>query len=59
MLAYEAVEGKSLDRLDPADVTDEVVAAIWQQVTMMRVHRIAHRDLRLANIFLGADGESG
>ena len=57
VLAYEAVDGKSLDRLDPADVTDAVVAAIWQQVVMMRAHRIAHRDMRLANIFLAADGE--
>ena len=57
VLAYEAVDGKSLDRLDVADVTDGVVAAIWQQVTIMRAHRIAHRDLRLANIFLGADGQ--
>jgi undecaprenyl-diphosphatase len=56
VLAYEAVDGKSLDRVDAAAVTDAVVAAVWSQVRLMRVRRIAHRDLRLANIFLAADG---
>ena len=37
-------------------MTDEVLAAIWALVAAAR-HRIAHRDLRLANIFLAADGE--
>jgi undecaprenyl-diphosphatase len=57
VLAYEAVEGRSLDRLDPDEVTDDVLAAIWDQVAQLRAHRIAHRDLRLANVFYGADGE--
>ncbi len=56
VLAYEAVEGKSLDRVDEAEVTDEVIGAVWDQVVMMRERRIAHRDMRLANIFLAADG---
>jgi undecaprenyl-diphosphatase len=56
VLAYEAVEGKSLDRVDEADVTDEVLGAVWEQVVLMRTRRIAHRDMRLANIFLAADG---
>jgi undecaprenyl-diphosphatase len=57
VLAYEAVEGKSLDRVEPADMTDGVLGAVWDQVALMRRHRIAHRDMRLANIFLAADGE--
>ncbi len=56
VLAYEAIEGRSLDRLEPAEMTDDVLAAIWEQVALMRRHRIAHRDLRLANVFLAADG---
>jgi glycosyltransferase 2 family protein len=56
VLAYEAVEGKSLDRVEPADMTDDVLGAVWGQVARMRKHRIAHRDMRLANIFLAADG---
>jgi undecaprenyl-diphosphatase len=58
VLAYDAVEGRSLDRLEPAQITDDVLEAIWGQVGKLRSHRIAHRDLRLANVFLGADGEA-
>jgi undecaprenyl-diphosphatase len=57
VLAYEAIDGKSLDRLDPSEVTDDVLAAIWRLVGQLRLHRIAHRDLRLANIFLADDGD--
>jgi undecaprenyl-diphosphatase len=57
VLAYEAVEGKSLDRVEPDDMTDDVLGAVWGQVALMRKHRIAHRDMRLANIFLAADGK--
>jgi glycosyltransferase 2 family protein len=56
VLAYEAIEGRSLDRLEPDEMTEDVLAAIWEQVSQMRRHRIAHRDLRLANVFLAADG---
>jgi undecaprenyl-diphosphatase len=56
VLAYEAVDGKSLDRVDDGAVTDAVIEAVWEQVQLMRVRRIAHRDLRLANIFLAAEG---
>jgi undecaprenyl-diphosphatase len=56
VLAYEAIEGRSLDRLEPEEMTDDVLAAIWEQVSLMRRHRVAHRDLRLANVFLASDG---
>jgi len=56
VLAYEAIEGRSLDRVEPEELTDEVLQAIWAQVAVLRTRRIAHRDLRLANIFLAADG---
>jgi hypothetical protein len=56
VLAYEAIDGRSLDRLQPQEVTDSVLAAIWDQVGRLREHRIAHRDLRLANVFLASDG---
>lgn len=57
VLAYEAVKGRSFDRLDPEEVTDEVLAEVWSQVGVLRTHRVAHRDLRLANIFLSDDGD--
>jgi glycosyltransferase 2 family protein len=56
VLAYEAIDGRSLDRLQPEEVTDAVLAAIWDQVACLQEHRIAHRDLRLANVFLASDG---
>jgi len=57
VLAYEAVDGRSLDRLAPDEVTDGVLAAVWAEVVRLRAHRVAHRDLRLANIFVADDGE--
>jgi undecaprenyl-diphosphatase len=57
VLAYEAVDGKSLDQVPPEQITDDVLAAIWHQVGRLRAYRIAHRDLRLANLFLASDGQ--
>ena len=57
VLAYDRIEGRSLDRLDPSEVTDGVLAAIWCVVGELRERRIAHRDLRLANIFVDDSGE--
>ena len=56
VLAYEAIAGRSLDRLEPAELTDEVLARVWAQFARLRTHRVAHRDLRLANVFLADDG---
>jgi undecaprenyl-diphosphatase len=57
VLAYEAVDGRSLDGVDDDQITDDVLEAIWAQMGILRAHGIAHRDLRLANVFLAADGE--
>jgi len=56
VLAYEAIAGRSLDRLAPSELTDEVLAGVWSQFARLRSHRIVHRDLRLANVFLADDG---
>ena len=58
VLAYEAIDGRSLDRVEPDEMTDDVLAGVWAQFALLRRHRIAHRDLRLANVFLAADGEA-
>ncbi len=55
VLAYDAVAGKSLDQRDPSEVTDDVLLAVWQAIADLRRHGIAHRDLRLANLFLDDD----
>jgi undecaprenyl-diphosphatase len=56
LLAYGAIEGDSLDRVPDEALDDATLDAIWQQVAELRSAGIAHRDLRLANVFLGADG---
>ena len=59
VLAYDLIEGASLDSVEPDELTDEVLEAIWKQVALLRQHRIAHRDLRLANVFLADSGGEG
>jgi glycosyltransferase 2 family protein len=56
LLAYDRIEGRSLDGVDADQIDDRVLRRIWEQVRVMRLRRIAHRDLRLANVFLG-EGE--
>lgn len=56
LLSYDLIDGKSLDRVPDEAVTDEVLRGIWQQVAVLRRHRIAHRDLRRANVFLDSAG---
>ncbi len=55
LLTYEMIDGSSLDGIAGEELTDELMAAIWQQIADLRTHRIAHRDLRRANVFIGDD----
>jgi undecaprenyl-diphosphatase len=52
LLAYELIDGVSLDALDDDAVTDELMRGVWEQLALLRHNRIAHRDLRRANIFI-------
>ena len=56
-LVYERVAGRSLDAVAPEELTDEVLTGVWEQVALLREHRIAHRDLRRANVFLTDDSQ--
>ena len=56
VLAYEAIAGRSLDRVAPEEMTDALLDGVWAQLALLRAHRIAHRDLRLANVFVADDG---
>ena len=56
LMAYDLVDGKSLDSVPVEDLTDDVLEGVWQQVLILRRRRTAHRDLRLANVFLDSDG---
>jgi len=52
LLAYEAIDGRSLDTVDPDELGDDILTELWDQVAKLRCHGIAHRDLRLANVLL-------
>jgi len=56
VMAYRMIDGSSLDGVEDDRITDEVLTGIWGQVKLLRVRRTAHRDLRLANVFLSDDG---
>jgi uncharacterized membrane protein YbhN (UPF0104 family)/tRNA A-37 threonylcarbamoyl transferase component Bud32 len=55
VLAYEAIDGRSADKLE--DISDEALESIWAMVSLLHSKRIAHRDLRLANVSIDVDGE--
>jgi glycosyltransferase 2 family protein len=56
LLSFERIDGDSLERVDPVALTDDTVRGIWSLVAQLRRHRIAHRNLKLTNVFLGSDG---
>lgn len=53
VLAYEGIEGASADLRE--DVDDDTLVDVWAMVSNLHRKRIAHRDLRLANIYLDTD----
>lgn len=55
-LAYQRVEGRSLDGVPPGDISDDMLREAWELVASLRANGIAHRDLRLANVFVPDDG---
>jgi undecaprenyl-diphosphatase len=56
VLVYEAISGGSFDELDPSELDDARLQAVWKLVVALHRWRIAHRDLRLANLFGVDDG---
>ena len=57
LLVLQNIEGRTVTELDPAELTAELLHAVWAQVEHLQTARIAHRDLRLANIMVGADSQ--
>jgi uncharacterized membrane protein YbhN (UPF0104 family) len=56
LLAERLVAGS--DASEAPVLGEDVLADIWRQVLALRAARIAHRDLRLANIVVGAEDEA-
>ena len=56
LLVYTAVAGTPLDRLKKSEISDDVLAQIWQQQALLASHRITHRNLRLNNLIASDDG---
>jgi len=50
-LAFARIQGSSLDAVPAERLTDEVLQGIWRLVADLHRAGIAHRDLRLANLF--------
>ena len=55
-LAFERIDGKSLDSMPPEKITDKLLDEIWSQLKILHKNGVAHRDLRAANIFIAKDG---
>ena len=57
LLVQQRVLGRSLADIGTDDVTDRLLDDLWTQVARLHAARIAHRDLRLANVFVDEDGQ--
>ena len=57
-LAFVRIDGSSLDGVPAEQLTDEVLRGIWRLVADLHRAGIAHRDLRLANLFLDDNGQA-
>jgi uncharacterized protein (TIRG00374 family) len=57
LLAYDLIDSVDLEHCDAGRVDDGVLDRVWEQLVVLRTHRIAHRNLRLANLRLDAAGD--
>jgi undecaprenyl-diphosphatase len=57
LIAYDEVDGSTLDEIDPELITDEVLRSTWAQVAALHAARMTHRHLSPANILLTSVGQ--
>ena len=57
LLAFESVEGTTLDLIADDEVDDDLLVGIWSQLALLRRRGIAHRDLRRAVIVIDGEGQ--
>ncbi len=58
LIAYEMIDARRFDHMDGDEVSDRVLREVWGHVTCLRTHRIAHRDLRRANVLVDGAGDT-
>lgn len=58
VLVQDRVDARGLDQMSVDEISPETVDDIWDQVANLRSARIAHRDLRLGNMMVDADGRA-
>ena len=58
ILVYERIEGRSLDSVDTAEITDAVLADAWGSVRALHDRRIAHRRLTGESVLVTGDGRT-
>jgi len=56
LLAMDRVDGCSLDRVPPHQLTDALLRALWREVDRLHRARIAHRSLQAGNIVVDRAG---
>ncbi|WP_214327782.1 lysylphosphatidylglycerol synthase transmembrane domain-containing protein [Nonomuraea sediminis] len=56
LLAYEHLETRPLDDLTDAEIDDDLLAQIWEQVELLQIQRLAHRRLTGDSIHLDRAG---
>lgn len=56
MLAYELIEGRPLDRLGEAELTDGLLDDIWEMIAELHDHQLAHRRLSTHAIVVDGGG---
>jgi undecaprenyl-diphosphatase len=57
LIAFDHVDGRTLDQVDPSAIDGNVLVDIWTQLCALRRHRIAHRDLHLSRLMLDSSGQ--
>ncbi len=57
LIAFDEIDGVTLDEVDPELITDGVLRSTWAQVSALHSARIAHRHLSPANVLLTPDGQ--
>jgi undecaprenyl-diphosphatase len=54
LLAYEAIDGRTLDAVPDNELSDDLVRKVWNEVRELHARRTAHRNLAPGNIMVDA-----